>query len=98
MTTDEIKKLGSLSRIALTEHELETFSQEIDSIITYVSAVKDIAAVDVEVTPRVGVRFNVLRSDAVTNVPGQYTDVMLAAMPHKSGQYLAVKKILKIAD
>jgi aspartyl/glutamyl-tRNA(Asn/Gln) amidotransferase C subunit len=94
MTKEEIRTLGSLSRIALSDAEVETFNQEIDSILEYVGVVKDIASGE-EDTKSLGARYNVLRPDAVTNTPGQYTDVMLAAMPDTNGQFLAVKKILK---
>jgi aspartyl-tRNA(Asn)/glutamyl-tRNA(Gln) amidotransferase subunit C len=97
MTHDEIKKLGTLSRIALSEGEVATFSQEIDAILAYVSTVKNIADQSPG-APVPGVRYNVLRSDEVSNVPGQYTTAMLASMPKTSGQYLSVKKILKQTD
>jgi len=98
MTKDEIKNLGNLARIALSEAEVATFNQEIDSILEYVSVVKDIAGPDILSEPAVGPRFNVLRKDAVTNTPGQYTEAMLKAMPKTNGQYLSVKKILKQAE
>jgi aspartyl/glutamyl-tRNA(Asn/Gln) amidotransferase C subunit len=97
MTKDEIRNLGRLSRIALTEYEVETFNQEIDSILSYVSTIKDIAK-DVEGVKTAGARFNVFRLDEVTNTPGQYTEAMLKAMPKTNGQYLSVKKILKQTD
>jgi aspartyl/glutamyl-tRNA(Asn/Gln) amidotransferase C subunit len=98
MTKDEIRTLGSLSRIALSDAEVETFNQEIDSILEYVSVVTKIAEADTKAEPAVGVRYNVLREDAVTNTPGSYTKAMLAEMPKTNGQYLSVKKILKQAE
>lgn len=97
MTKEEIKKLGSLSRIALSEAEIESFRSEIDSILEYVSVVKDIVS-DTSSEPSVGARFNVLREDAVTVEPGSFTEVMLEAMPKTDGQFLSVKKILKQSD
>ena len=94
MTKEEIRTLGRLSRIALSDAEVETFNLEIDAILDYVSAVKDIAAGE-HAQKTLGVRYNVLRTDMVTNIPGYYTDDMLAAMPKTNGQFLAVKKILK---
>lgn len=98
MTKDEIKVLGALSRIALSEAEIETFNQEIDAILEYVSVVKNIAMGEENTMQSVGARFNVLRADVVTNMPGMYTDALLAAMPKTNGQYLSVKKILKQAE
>jgi len=97
MTKDEIRNLGSLSRIALSDAEVEVFNQEIDSILEYVSIVKDIAATE-DAPLNLGARHNVFRPDAVTNTPGQFTRDMLAAMPKTNGQFLSVKKILKQTD
>jgi aspartyl-tRNA(Asn)/glutamyl-tRNA(Gln) amidotransferase subunit C len=94
MTKEEIRTLGNLSRIALSEQEVEVFNQEIDSILEYVSVVKNIAGSAPE-TKSLGARFNVLRADVITNTPGEYTEAMLRGMPATSGQFLAVKKILK---
>lgn len=94
MTKEEIRTLGSLSRIALTEQEIEVFNQEIDAILEYVSVVKNIAGTEGD-TKSLGARYNVLRTDEVTNAPGQYTKSMLQAMPKTNGPFLAVKKILK---
>lgn len=98
MTKDEIRTLGRLSRIALSDTEVETFNQEIESILEYVSTVKNIAGGDSTAEPALGARYNVLRPDLVTNTPGEYTEAMLRAMPKTSGQYLSVKKILKQTD
>lgn len=97
MTQDDIRHLGTLARIALSDAEVATFNQEIDAILSYVSTVKNIAA-DAPLEKALGARFNVLRPDAVTIASGTYTEAMLTAMPHKNGQYLSVKKILKLAE
>ncbi|PIR98875.1 hypothetical protein COT87_02480 [Candidatus Collierbacteria bacterium CG10_big_fil_rev_8_21_14_0_10_44_9] len=94
MTKDEILHLGTLSRIALSPAEVDKFSTEIDTILEYVSTVKNIVANDVGNEPMVGARYNVLRSDRVTNEPGEYTEKLLNAMPQRDGQYMLVKKIL----
>lgn len=95
MTKEDIIHLGNLSRIKLSEAEVETFNQEIDSILEYVSTVKNMVS-DASVEDKtVGARFNILRADAVTNEPGTFTDVLLEALPHREGQFMSVKKILQ---
>jgi aspartyl/glutamyl-tRNA(Asn/Gln) amidotransferase C subunit len=93
MTSEEINHLGRLSRIALTPAEAAAFCVEIDTILAYVSTVKNLAKGGV-VKPTVGVRFNILRSDVVTVASGTHKAVLLEAMPSRQGDYLAVKKIL----
>jgi aspartyl-tRNA(Asn)/glutamyl-tRNA(Gln) amidotransferase subunit C len=93
MTKEEIIHLGRLSRIALTETEITAFSGEIDAIISYVSDVQGMVAAATDV-PTVGARYNVLRSDIVTNAPGEYTERIAAQFPRREKNYLKVPKII----
>lgn len=93
MTKDDIKQLGSLSRISLTEAEIERFQGEIDAILGYVGAINKIVA-DSSLTKAVGAVHNVFRDDIVTNEAGKYTEIITKAFPESDGEYLKVKKIL----
>lgn len=98
MNKEDIAHLALLSRIELTESELASFQTELSSIVTYVGVITEIAAKDGESEPAVGARFNVFRSDEVTNAPDQYTDALLAEMPQTEGRLMKVKKILTIEE
>ena len=87
--------LADLARINLTDAEVATFSAELSQIVEYVSVVSDIAADESDSQPAVGARYNILRSDVVTNEPDQYTKAALAEMPHTSGRHMLVKRIMK---
>ncbi len=93
MTKDEIKQLGTLSRISLTEAEVEKFQGEIDAILGYVGTINEIVA-DNSLTKAVGPVHNVFREDIVTNESGINTEVITKAFPESEGPYLKVKKIL----
>ena len=95
MTHEEITHLGHLSRIALTSAEVTHFSDEIEAILAYVSTVDTIAAGGTVTRGQVGARYNVLRPDVVTEMPGSHTEVLLGALPARDGQYMSVKKILQ---
>jgi len=97
MNKDDIVHLARLSRIALTPTELERFEAQISSILEYVSTVNKIAG-DGDGEPQVGHRYNVFRTDMVTNESEQYTETLLAAAPERRGRYVAVKKILQIDE
>ncbi|MEN9920635.1 MAG: hypothetical protein RL538_528 [Candidatus Parcubacteria bacterium] len=96
MKREDIAHLASLSRIAVTEPELEKLETELSSIMSYVSAISDIAGEQAD--PQVGARYNVFRKDGVTNGEDEYTADMIAQMPHSSGRFLKVKKILSIDE
>lgn len=93
MTKEEILHLGALSRIKMTEEEVEGFKSEIDSILAYVGAVDRLVEKgDLSKTP--GPISNVFREDSVTNETGSFAPDLVAAFPDKQGSYLKVKKIL----
>lgn len=92
ITTEEVKKLASLSRIKLTEEEERGLAGEIDSILGYVA---EINKLDLDNAPSSeGGRVNVLREDADANVSGAYTEKLLALSPDRENDYIKVKKIL----
>lgn len=97
MTTDDVKNLAQLSRIALADNEVDSLKEEIESILDYVSIVKDIVS-EGGSEPSLGARYNVLRDDIISVNPGQFSTVLKEAMPHREGEFLAVKKILKQTD
>jgi aspartyl-tRNA(Asn)/glutamyl-tRNA(Gln) amidotransferase subunit C len=96
MTREEIKKLAELSRIELTEAEIERFTTELSAILSYVSAVQELAGDDVSTEPVLGDRYNVFRPDTATQKADDYTTDILAEMPATEGRYLKVKKILQV--
>ncbi len=97
MTIEEIRNLGTLARIALSDAEAVTLHKEIDSILDYVSTVTSIAGEHRDIKT-VGARYNVLRNDEITNTPGAYRERLLAAMPKTDGDFLVVKKILNVSQ
>lgn len=94
MKREEIAHLGTLSRLSLTDAEIDAFSQEIESILAYVGQVSSIAGT-ASINKVVGVRHSVMREDAVTVEPGSFTEVLLTAAPSREGDYVKVKKILE---
>ena len=92
MTKEEIKQLGELSRISLTDAEVEKFQGDIDAILGYVSAINEIVA-DSALTKTVGPVHNVFREDEM--IPSETaSEDLIRAFPENEGRYLKVKKIL----
>lgn len=94
MNQEEIKHLGKLARIELSDTEVETFTKEMSAILDYVSVVKDIVGEATSSEPVVGLVHNVFRKDEITNQADEYTDSILAEMPATQGRFMVVKKIL----
>ena len=98
MNREDISHLATLARITLSEEELEKLPQELSSIVSYVDVISDIAAEDDTGAPEIGALYNVFRADEVTNGVGEYTEALLAEMPHTEGKFMKVKKILGGTD
>lgn len=95
MTKEEIKNLGSLARIKISDAEAEAFTGEIDDILNYVQTVQEIAATIPDAELELPEVRNVWREDEAVNEPGFYTEALLNAAPKREGDFLAVKKILQ---
>jgi aspartyl-tRNA(Asn)/glutamyl-tRNA(Gln) amidotransferase subunit C len=93
MKQQDVKHLAALSRLELSEAEVEAYTKEMSAILEYVSAVQGMAG-EGALEPKVGARFNVFRPDEVTNEPGAYTKDLLREMPQTDGRFMVVKKIL----
>lgn len=97
MKKEDIAHLATLARIELSQVELQNLEAELSLIVAYVSDVSDIVD-EGDTAPAVGARYNIFRSDLVTNDPDEYTSRLLAEMPKTSGRHLVVKKILNTEE
>lgn len=94
MEKEDIIHLARLARIGIDDKEAESLTADIESVLLYVSDINTITA-DVQLTKKVGAKFNVFRDDVVTIQEGLYTDAILKQAPHVKGRHLQVKKILQ---
>lgn len=95
----EIKKLADLARIKLSDEEKEEFKIDIESILGYVSEIREIssdisAKKDCPFLQKRTVLFNVMREDGEPHESGLYTEKILDEAPDRDGEYFKVKKIL----
>ena len=93
LTTEDIKQLAVLARIAVSGDEEESLAKDLDAVLGYVSEVSAITT-DADATPRAGAHRNVMREDNNTNEGGKFTPAILANMPSKEDGYLKVPKII----
>ena len=98
ITTEEIEKLATLSRLALSPKEKERMRSEFDPILAYIGAIQTISATSVERTHSLIATHNVMREDAPPaggpHESGIFTETLVSAAPRREGNYLKVKKIL----
>jgi aspartyl-tRNA(Asn)/glutamyl-tRNA(Gln) amidotransferase subunit C len=91
ISNDEIKKLGDLARINVSDAEIEQFKQDLDSILAYVDQIQKADVGDVEEVHMVK---NVVREDDNMIPAGTHTEDILNQAPDTKDGFIKVKKIL----
>jgi aspartyl-tRNA(Asn)/glutamyl-tRNA(Gln) amidotransferase subunit C len=91
ISNDEIKKLGDLARIEVSETEIAQFKQNLESILAYVDQIQNADVGDVEEVHMVK---NVVREDDNMIPTGTYTEDILNEAPDAKDGFIKVKKIL----
>jgi aspartyl-tRNA(Asn)/glutamyl-tRNA(Gln) amidotransferase subunit C len=92
ITRDEVAHLATLSRLALTEEELERFAGQLDVIIGAVARVQEVAAAGIPPMTHAADLSNVFREDVVT--PCLSADVVLSQAPAAEDRRFKVPRIL----
>jgi aspartyl-tRNA(Asn)/glutamyl-tRNA(Gln) amidotransferase subunit C len=88
----DIDKLATLSRIEISESEKEILEKDMESILGYVSQIKE--AISEMPAKEAGELRNVMREDKNPHPPGVYTEEIMDEVPEKENGYVKVKQIL----
>ncbi len=92
MTDIDIRKLAKLSRIEVSDSEVEQLEKQIPEILSFVEQIQDAGG---EVKKETGDHYNVFREDENPHESGVYSEDLIEAMPkHSEDGYLQVKKII----
>jgi aspartyl-tRNA(Asn)/glutamyl-tRNA(Gln) amidotransferase subunit C len=92
ISREEVAHLARLSRLAVTEEELQTFAGQLDVILQAVARVGEVAADDIPPTSHSVPLTNILRDDVV--VPGLDRADALAGAPDTEEDRFRVPRIL----
>ena len=89
---EQVKKVAKLSRLELTESEVEEFTGQLSAILDYVEKMNELDTSDVEALAHCLPISNVFRQDCVKASLG--TEKALANAPQRDGAFFKVPKIL----
>ncbi|WP_091943415.1 Asp-tRNA(Asn)/Glu-tRNA(Gln) amidotransferase subunit GatC [Trujillonella endophytica] len=89
---DDLAHLARLSRLALTEEELDRFAGQLGAVLDAVAQVGEAEVADVDPTTHAVPLTNVFRADVAT--PSLPRDVVLAAAPAAEDDRFRVPRIL----
>jgi len=92
LSKEEVKKIATLSRIELSEAEVEKFQKELSTVLDYVEELKSVNVEGLEEVAQVTGLVNVQREDKVVD-HGNREEILKIAPETKDG-YFKVKAIL----
>jgi len=88
----QVRQVAKLSRLALTDAEIATFSVQLSAILDYVEKLSELDTTGVEPLAHCLPVSNVFREDKVAESLG--VDKTLANAPQRDGEFFKVPKIL----
>jgi aspartyl-tRNA(Asn)/glutamyl-tRNA(Gln) amidotransferase subunit C len=93
LTREDILKLARLSRLRLTEEEIEQFQSEISAILGYVEQLGEVDTNDLEPTSQVTGLTNVMREDEEIDY-GISQEELLKNAPAVEKNQIKVRRVL----
>ena len=93
ITKDDIVKVASLARLQLTTKEVDKFSKEIDSILTYVRILDNVKIDNYLPTNQVTALENVWRDDKIESY-GYLPADLLKNIPDQESGYIKVGRVI----
>ena len=93
LTRDDILKLARLSRLQLTDEEVESYQKELTHILDYVEKLQKVEVSGVKPTSQITGLTNVTRYDEIIDY-GTTPQSLLSNAPETQDGYIKVKKVL----
>lgn len=93
ITKEVVKKVADLSRINFSDQELEEFTKEFSSIVSFVEMVGELDTANVEPSPYPIDIINSPREDKVYN--SEKVEKMLENAPRRKGNFIVVPKVIE---
>lgn len=93
LTREEVLKLARLSRISLTDQEVEMFQDQLSEILQYVEQLSSVDVTGLEPTNQVTGLTNVTRPDEVRSYGYEPSD-LLKNVPKVQDDHIKVKRMI----
>ncbi len=92
-TKEDVQKLAALSRIAMSEKEIDSFIEEFEGILEYVGQLEQLnLPADLKNTKPI--LRNVMRADGEPHAAGMHTEKLAEQFSAREGDALSVKQII----
>lgn len=93
ITSDDVRRVAALAKIAITDEESATLTKELDAILEFVRQLDSVDVVGLEPTYQVTGLTNVMRKDEIIDY-GVDREGLLQNVPHKKDGNIEVPKVL----
>ena len=94
LTTNEVKNIAKLSKISLTDDEIELLRVELSQILDYFSMLEKVDTENINPTGHVVETKTTLRKDVSTRSHTNIEDILSNA-PNRNGNMIQVKRIIE---
>ena len=92
ISADDVRKVAQLARLNLPDDKIATYTEQLESILGYVSQLEQVDTTGVPETTRAVEVTNVTRQDGVDPTPVR--EEILDQAPQREGDFFRVPKIL----
>jgi aspartyl-tRNA(Asn)/glutamyl-tRNA(Gln) amidotransferase subunit C len=92
LSKDDVLKLAKLSKLDISDDQLDRFTDELAEIVTYVEQLQSVDVSGLEPTNQVSGLKNVMRDDVVSEYASK--DELLKNLPDREGDLIKVKRVL----
>ena len=92
ISTEDVKHVAHLARLAVTEEEAEQMRKELDAIITFAEQLNELDTTNVKPTSHVLKMVNVMREDRATE--GLPVEEVVKNAPDQQDGYIRVPSIM----
>ena len=92
ISASDVRKVANLARLELPEEQIETYTAQLEEILSYVDQLQEIDTQNITPTTRAVEVVNAMREDLV-KIDCSREDILNQA-PHREGDFFRVPKIL----
>ena len=92
ISSSDVRKVAHLARLELPEDQIETYTAQLEEILSYVDQLQEIDTKNVPPTTRAVEVVNSMREDLVEI--NSFREDILNQAPHREGDFFRVPKII----
>ena len=92
ISAEDVRKVANLARLDLPEDQIETYTAQLEEILSYIDQLQEIDTQNISPTTRAVEVVNAMREDLV-EVKSSREEILNQA-PHREGDFFRVPKIL----